>query len=565
MSDKNKDINKLDLTSDMTDDWDSELNEDELTNPDSVESNHDDIHGSSDDEDINKANINDDDIDDDIDDDDIDDDNDIDDDEEDESESTSILSTKSGKILVGASVFGAGILSLGGYVVFSSLFGSSPSVPDVPEATTKIKPIYEDTIVASTDSFQETEVKSNSLENSLQDKESKNIALAEKPEDVTSENTDLQINFKETKPEIKGDSNNVALAENKDIVLYFNKNDNVVSLEDTPQQPEIKLANTNEEQKRFDLSLIPVQEKSNVEEKAGTISIDSHNAILASTKINEKLESKITSLEETTLSKLEADKFIKEIVKAESADEVEKIKSLEIKVDTLAKMLSERKKEDQLTIAQLKESKKSEKVNKESLVDASKLGRERLKGFKIINVTMDGKMSVVKAPSGRTIILYKGEGFYTKDKGSFVVNEVLNDGNLLLANKNHYIDNVYEEPIYSEPVAKKAVKKVLDKKPVVLLDNNSENIVVSALNNKSSKMINVAKLADNIKINSTKEVAKGFTWNGQMGNEFIIQMPNGEWEIIKQGDEIEGLGLVNGLSDAENLIVGEFVIEKSKD
>lgn len=561
MSENDNNKSRLDLTSDMTNDWDSELNEDELENPEEMNLTHDEI-SSNKDEDLEDS---------------IDPDEDLKEDEledsenqeydeddlEDESE-PSLLQTKSGKILVGAAAFGVSIVGLAGYIVLGSGGGEQIEPQSVEPA--RIKPIYGDetSFVAK----EKDESKNNS---ELVQPNTKNDLLAK------NETQDLKIDFNEVKTsnekKVEDNSslsidfeNNNLLASNKEVPKDDSKSFDL-SLGNKAKDSEAKLddnlsAKTNKElvNKVNDQLVAKVNNPTipaSIETKVSSIEVKEIEEKVDN--INKALENKVKKEDVSIIAEDVAQKVAEDIFRNQNQEDQTKIASLENKVSELTKLINEK--------ISSEEAKGSEN-NKN--ISADSLNRERLKGFKIINTTMDGTMSVVKAPSGRTIILYKGEKFYVKDKGTFVVNNVLNNGHLLLANKHYFIDTVYEKPLEvpkekKEPMKNKATVKMTKKEPVVISTPAKKESEVTVSSYEKAKDINVARLANNININSSKKIATGFTWNGQMGNEYIIQLPNGDWEMVKTGDTIEGLGLVNGLSDNNNLIVGEFVIEKSKD
>ena len=569
MSNKDNDTNKLDLTSEMTDDWDSELNEEELSNPDDLDVNHDEIdsnHSPSDEEELDEEELDKDEG--------SDEDEDSDEDS-DETESVSLLSTNSGKILVGASVFGAGILGLAGFVLLGG--GDNQEISQPEQQGARIKPVFEE-IPSDNSSFEKVAQASSEV-------------IVNEPVQTVTDNSQVVVNDNQEPVAI----DSVIVNAEPEVLLAETKKDDALVInfdevkKDTPassdQGIQIDFGNTemaknqNEaivpkekvEEQRFNLDLLNKDLNSEEvvqkePEKVETIQFEevkSEEHAIDTVKADE-LNKRIDSLDETlkvAVMKEDVNSIVKDIFVKENKEDKTKIANLESQVKELTSKLDKK-----LSSLEVKSIKK-ETVAK---VDPVSLKRERLKGFKIINTTMDGAMSVVKAPSGRTVILYKGEKFYVQGKGSFTVNEVLNGGELLLANKHYYIDTVYEKPDIEykkqvqKPVEKSVQKPEVQKEVIVeMVEENNPNVIVNKLS--ENKAVNVARLADNININSSKKVAQGFTWNGQMGNEYIIQMPNGEWEMVKAGDKIEGLGMVNGLSDNNNLIVGEFVIEKAKD
>ncbi|WP_425263648.1 hypothetical protein [Vibrio owensii] len=177
-------------------------------------------------------------------------------------------------------------------------------------------------------------------------------------------------------------------------------------------------------------------------------------------------------------------------------------------------------------------------------------GRKRLKGFKVVNVTADGTMSVVVTPSKRVQVYFEGERFSARGVGKLQVSAIKDNGHLLLVGNKYFIDDEYEAlPV--KAVTKPKAKPVVVKKPVVEKPRAKEHIASDNFGKQQT-------------ING-KAKALGWSLNGSYVDGFLVQTPSGKWLTVKIGSKLEGLGMIEGTDRAGNLIVGSHFIEKAQD
>lgn len=182
-------------------------------------------------------------------------------------------------------------------------------------------------------------------------------------------------------------------------------------------------------------------------------------------------------------------------------------------------------------------------------VDVLLEGRTRLKGFKVVNATADGTMSVVVTPSKRVQVYFAGERFSVRGAGKMSVKSIHDNGHLLLVGSKYFIDDEYE-PL---PVRRTVVKKAKPQpKPVAVKKVQSKEQIASE-NFGRQPTIN------------GKTKALGWSLNGSYVDGYLIQNPSGKWLTVKVGSKLEGLGMIEGADKFGNLIVGKFFIEKATD
>lgn len=172
--------------------------------------------------------------------------------------------------------------------------------------------------------------------------------------------------------------------------------------------------------------------------------------------------------------------------------------------------------------------------------------RVRLKGFVVINKTIDGEMTVVKTPMKRVNVYYAGERFMADGKWH-TVKGIEDNGHIVLVGNKYFIDSVEEKPVVKKKpkVQAKPKKEVKAEKKEVVKAINPEQV--------ESKQYRAELI-------NGKKVAVGYSKNGEYGSGYLIKKPSGKWETFSKGDIIEGLGKVLGVDIDQNLIVGDFVI-----
>lgn len=167
-------------------------------------------------------------------------------------------------------------------------------------------------------------------------------------------------------------------------------------------------------------------------------------------------------------------------------------------------------------------------------------GRARIPGLHVVDSTSSGKMVVVKKVSnGRVFTMFQGELINTP-KGQFRVNEVLEDGSLLLVGDIYYIDRVAED--YAE--VRRAAKPQPEPKKAV---EPKREAPAKAPEPKAAKI----------------SVLKNYTLNAVYGGgkSFGVVTNTGDFKTLKVGDSVQGIGTVQGLDTNGNLKVGNSIIE----
>lgn len=180
-------------------------------------------------------------------------------------------------------------------------------------------------------------------------------------------------------------------------------------------------------------------------------------------------------------------------------------------------------------------------------------GRERLKGFKVINTSEDGSMSIVeiyKKPYNRVSVFFKGERIILKGKGVYSIKSIHDSGYLALVNDKWYIDETLD------PVTK--IEKSKPVKSIGVKNNTKDKVAIKEIvkDNSDVVIVRAAKKEDKV-----YQIAQGWLLNAIYNEQFLLQTPSGKWETKKVGDKIEHLGLINGLNKEGDLIVGEYLIK----
>lgn len=173
-------------------------------------------------------------------------------------------------------------------------------------------------------------------------------------------------------------------------------------------------------------------------------------------------------------------------------------------------------------------------------------GRIRVPGLQVVDSTASGHMVVVKKVSnGRVFTMFEGEKINTP-KGQYRVNEVLENGSLLIIGDKYYIDTVAED--YAE--AKRAPQAKSQPEPKKVVESKRE--------------APAKPVQDKPKVVKSS-VLKNYTLNAVYGNDndksFGVVTNSGDFKTFKAGENVQGVGIVEGLDSDGNLKVGNFVIE----
>ncbi|MDW1582286.1 hypothetical protein R7Q39_10920 [Vibrio sp. 947] len=200
--------------------------------------------------------------------------------------------------------------------------------------------------------------------------------------------------------------------------------------------------------------------------------------------------------------------------------------------------------ETKLSVVRLSEEEKDE------LLD----GRKRLQGFMVLTASLDGEMSIVRTPSDRVNVFFKGEIF--NNAGDYVkVTNVTDGGYLVLVGDNYFIDETYVErsKVKTTKVNRPAKKQQTSQKPKV----EEKKAAEKQAKVKPTEIDSRAYRAQEI---NGKKVAVGWVKSGEYSQGYLVSSPSGDWTPVKIGDELKGLGRVTGEDFDGNLIVGNFVV-----
>ena len=166
-----------------------------------------------------------------------------------------------------------------------------------------------------------------------------------------------------------------------------------------------------------------------------------------------------------------------------------------------------------------------------------KLNRAQVPGFQVVNQTKDGKMAVIKTPTGQIHVYFSGEKIRLPGFGVKAVTGIEDAGRMVLIDSNLYIDETVIAPVVKKESAKEATAK-------------REDHVVASVKPKSKRT-------------SAQTGVKGWKLNGVFPDGYLVQTPQGEWVTVNVGGTIPGIGKVNGIDQNGNLAVGGLVIKKS--
>lgn len=233
------------------------------------------------------------------------------------------------------------------------------------------------------------------------------------------------------------------------------------------------------------------------------------------------------------------------------AETAEILKALQGEINQLRQELSEQN----AAKAEAAEAKKAAETG-------PRAGRSRLKGYQIVNATNDGKMSVVKTPRGSTIVLFEGETFLV-DGRSTKVGPILEDGKLLLAGDKGFIDTELEAAPKSKPRPAAAAKPKAEPAPtgetVTQVVIKGDQVVQRVMPAESSPSAVVTRHGAVV---AKPKPAQGWKLNAAMAQGFLVKNPRGEFKLVRAGDMIEGVGIVDSLDNNGNLRVGIYKIER---
>lgn len=229
---------------------------------------------------------------------------------------------------------------------------------------------------------------------------------------------------------------------------------------------------------------------------------------------------------------------VKDVVSANQSEE------LKAEVATLKKELDEAKShptsEAALSeykakvISEIRQNREKKELAKseasKQLVEKTIEGKKRLPGFQVVNATVDGQISIIKAPSGRTFALFKGEKFKATNGALLEVKEIVAEGKLVVAGDNWYIDDVLE----------KAQK--IDLPKAAQVGNSVTQKPASSKKKESSAPVEKSTSISGWSFHASFE-----------GGGYLVKTPGGEYKTIKKGENESGLGVIYGVDDNGNL------------
>lgn len=229
---------------------------------------------------------------------------------------------------------------------------------------------------------------------------------------------------------------------------------------------------------------------------------------------------------------------VKDVVSANQSEELKaEVATLKKELDdakahpTSEAALSEYKAKVISEIRQNREKKELAKVEAtKQLVEKAIEGKKRLPGFQVVNATVDGQISIIKAPSGRTFALFKGEKFKATNGSLLEVKEIVAEGKLVVAGDNWYIDDVLEKVQKLDTPKAGPSGNAVTQKPAPSKKKESSTPV-----EKSSSI-------------------SGWSFHASFeGGGYLVKTPSGEYKTIKKGENESGLGVIYGVDDSGNL------------
>lgn len=452
-----------------------------------------------------------------------------------------LLSTGSGKFVVVAGVVVVAVAAGGAYTMLSK-GGSSQQMPKVADATVK-------TSSATIE------------ENSAPNLSPEMTAIDQSPEGSMDDG--FSLGGAPKKPEVPTSAPSPDLVNEEPVVAERAQDANGKKVPGFT----LDLENDDSEETQNGSERTSVNTASDINEKTESPSVVAQQPSFAESEIKSK-----------GLSKEEIQQIVSEVISREikknagnnqSAEVVNTLQSIQLKVDQLDRVIKKQSEKVDVQADKVKEiaetvvekpKKKSQPESKRypaHVVDGLKEGRSRLPGFKVFNSTEDGTMSVVKTPSGNVNVYFKGERFYIAGNKLVKVESIHDDGYLVLVTGGYYIDEtLVEKKAAPKPAPKKIAKKTQEKKTGTQKSTKA----------KPATEREIVPVEDTRRIENGREVLTGWSLNAIFGGDksYLLTSPDGNWDTWATGDTIEGAGIISGLDDDRNLIVGNKVILLSK-
>ncbi|MDU8351229.1 hypothetical protein RYA05_04870 [Pseudomonas syringae pv. actinidiae] len=184
-----------------------------------------------------------------------------------------------------------------------------------------------------------------------------------------------------------------------------------------------------------------------------------------------------------------------------------------------------------------KEAKAQAKAEQQRVaIDQAITGKQRIPGFQVINATSDGTISIIKAPSGRTFALFKGERFKSNTGAVLEVKSIISDGKLVVAGDNWFID----ETLVFAPKVPVQAKKKIESQPSSRQDSSQ---VSEAKKPKPAGM-------NGWGMHATFE-----------GGGYLLKKPDGEYITVQKGESYPETGRVTGIDGSGNLVTEKGTIK----
>lgn len=182
-----------------------------------------------------------------------------------------------------------------------------------------------------------------------------------------------------------------------------------------------------------------------------------------------------------------------------------------------------------------KEAKAQVKAEQQRVaIDQATAGKQRIPGFQVINATSDGTISIIKAPSGRTFALFKGERFKSNTGAVLEVKSIISDGKLVVAGDNWFID----ETLVEAPKVTPPVKKRVDSAPRQDVGQSAE------VKKPKSQFMNGWGM------HATFE-----------GGGYLLKKSDGEYITVQKGESYPDTGRVTGIDGNGNLVTEKGIIK----
>lgn len=157
-------------------------------------------------------------------------------------------------------------------------------------------------------------------------------------------------------------------------------------------------------------------------------------------------------------------------------------------------------------------------------------GRKRMPNFSVIGTSKDGMMSIIRTPSDRINIFFKGERFLFGPR-RMVVSDVVDSGKIVLVGDNLFIDGTRDVSTIKKPArATKPAKKAAKRAELTSCERG--------------------------------EAAKGWSLTAVLPEGYLLKTPKGKFKKFATGENIPGVGIINSVNSLGDLRAGTCLIKK---